>query len=186
MKNAAELIQSDFIDLLTYSKITGKSSWEEREECWFDAKRYSAKRAQRIWNTKNAGKEITHLDSHGYIAPKILGISFLLHRVIWIRETGEWPKGDIDHINGNIVDNRWENLRDVTHSDNLRNQKLSIANSSGATGVYFDLRTSKWVSQISIGKKTYFLGRFSTFEEAVIARKAAETKYGFGPNHGRI
>jgi hypothetical protein len=56
--------------------------------------------------------------------------------------TGEWPEADVDHINRKPSDNRWNNLRDVSRSDNLHNREVT-------SGVYWAARDSVWVATIS-------------------------------------
>jgi len=97
-----------------------------------------------------------------------------LHR--WIMGFPEKGKY-IDHINNNNLDNRKENLRIVTNSDNLKNSKLRIDNKTGCKGVSFDKSRNKWSAQIKINYKKIDLGRFASFDEAVKARKEAELKY---------
>ena len=65
------------------------------------------------------GKEVGYLDkSTGYRYVEINGISYYSHRLIWFMHYGTWPKGQIDHINGIKDDNRIENLREATASEN--------------------------------------------------------------------
>jgi hypothetical protein len=96
---------------------------------------------------------------------------------------GDEPQ-DIDHINGNRRDNRIANLRAVDRRENMRNARLRSNNTSGIVGVTFSRDRKKWVAQINDGK-VRSLGRFDKFEDAVEARKAAERRAGFHPNHGR-
>lgn len=107
------------------------------------------------------------------------------HRLAFIFMTGSYPKGVVDHINGDGFDNRWDNLRDVSQAVNARNCKLSKNNTSGITGVYFDKSRSKWAASIKVNKKVISLGRFDTIEEAAAIRKDAERNYLFHANHGR-
>jgi len=81
-----------------------------------------------------------------------------------------------DHINRNRLDNRKCNLRAVTHDVNARNTNISKNNTSGYKGVT-KTPDGKFVSQISVGRKNYYLGRFNTAEEAYVARLAGEEKY---------
>ena len=69
------------------------------------------------------GKVVTSLDSHGYIRVSYKGKRYLGHRVAYFLMKGYLPDGDIDHINGDRSDNRWDNLRKVTRSENLHRQK---------------------------------------------------------------
>lgn len=90
---------------------------------------------------------------------------------------GVWPKGQIDHVNGNRLDNRICNLRDATHAENQRNSKRPKSNTSGIKGVYWDKRSKKWGAHIRFGNKMLNLGRFSEKEDAAAAYKLAALKY---------
>lgn len=98
--------------------------------------------------------------------------------------TGEDPN-DIDHINGDPSDNRFVNLRNVSHQDNGRNMKLNKASTSGCPGVGFDKRRNVWCARIHLNYRNKFLGQFKSFDEAVAARRAAEVEFGFHENHGQ-
>ena len=74
-------------------------------------------------------------------------------------------------------DNRKENLRVVTRSQNNANMGLRVHNTSGCTGVTWHSTRKQWISRISIDKKDIFLGWFNDYDEAVKARKEAEEKY---------
>ena len=99
---------------------------------------------------------------------------------------GEWPRHEIDHINGDPSDNRICNLRDVTHKVNGLNQKIPAHNKSGIIGVSWHNSTKKWAATITVSKKQLHLGVFDTIEQARDARSLAERKYGFHKNHGRV
>ena len=97
-----------------------------------------------------------------------------LHR--WIMDFPE--KGNyVDHINHNTLDNRKENLRVVSNSDNLKNSRIRIDNKTGYKGVRFDRFRNKWSAEIKVNYKKIHLGRYEKFEDAVRARKNAEIKY---------
>ena len=83
----------------------------------------------------------------------------------------------IDHINHKRNDNRKENLRKSTISENMRNVKVKSNNTSGYTGVVWNKVRNKWMSRITFKKKKIFLGYFDNIEDAVKARKNAEEKY---------
>lgn len=72
----------------------------------------------------------------------------------------------VDHINGNGLDNRRSNLRLATPSQNSRNSKKPITNTSGYKGVTFCKNTGKWVGQIKENNKNHYLGSYDTPEEA--------------------
>lgn len=105
------------------------------------------------------------------------------HRLAWLYMTGEFPKGEIDHINHNGVDNRWCNLRDVTKLENLKNMSAYSNNTSGVAGIYWHKLREKWMAGIKLNGKSKCLGYFDSFFDAVCVRKSAEKIYGFHKNH---
>jgi hypothetical protein len=85
------------------------------------------------------------------------------------------PKGfDIDHINGNKLDNRRENLRIASRSLNMHNVPKRVTNTSGYKGVTWHKAANKWCAQIMINYKNHYLGLFENIEEAVRARRKKE------------
>ena len=109
-----------------------------------------------------------------------------MHRVLWVTFNGPIPEGmDIDHINGDRLDNRPENLRIVTRKENMRNSKRYVTNISGVTGVGWVNRESKWRAKVMIDYKMKHLGYYDDWFEAVCARMSANNRYGFHENHGR-
>ena len=99
------------------------------------------------------------------INPKIGRRLVAMHRQILSAS----PEMDIDHINGNGLDNRRCNLRECTHSDNMRNQKLKSTNKIGYKGVYWNKVNQKYVAAISCRSQPKYLGSFDTAEEAARA-----------------
>ena len=83
----------------------------------------------------------------------------------------------VDHINGNGLDNRRENLRIVTQQQNAFNRAIQTNNTSGHKGVSLVKRNNKWLARIGFNGKRIVLGTFDSYEEAVEARKIAEIKY---------
>jgi len=120
----------------------------------------------------------------GYIVMNVDYCKYSAHRLAFLYMNGELPKIQTDHINGVRSDNRWDNLREVTASENQQNQRKSKRNKSGFTGVSWDKQTSKWHAQIMAGNKVIHLGHFDEKKDAIKARAAANIKYGFHPNHG--
>lgn len=98
----------------------------------------------------------------------------LLHRVL----LGE-PKGcHVDHINGDTLDNRRANLRVASYTLNQANRhRLNRNNTSGIRGVAFVPHCGRWQARIMVNRKSLHLGRFSTREEAIATRRAAEIKF---------
>lgn len=167
--------------LLRYEPETGKLYWKSRP-----AEIFSSEKSAKTWNRRFAEKEaFTHSNKQGYRRGSILGKNYLAHRVIWLLVTGEWPAADVDHIHGVQAGNEHSNLRSVSHLENGRNQCIPSNNKSGVNGVYWHKRAGKWQANIAVLGKTKYLGLFDDLAAAAIARKSAEGRYGFHPNHGR-
>lgn len=115
--------------------------------------------------TAKAGSVAGSLNDQGYLLVMVDGRNQRVHRIAWLLETGAWPTYDIDHINGNRSDNRFSNLRDVTTSVNIQNQKqTNKATKSGFLGVRKD--RNRWAAQIQLNGKNLHVGMFDTPEEA--------------------
>lgn len=173
--------------LLDYDPETGVLTWRHRGLEWFTAgPGRSLANVAACWNSKFAGKPALATDNgQGYASGKCLGKTLKAHRVIWAIVHGAWPDGEIDHINGDPMDNRLCNLRCVSHGENMRNQKRRADNSSGVAGVYLVPGYSRWRAQIKLHGKRFHLGYFATFEEAASAKAEAEERAGYHENHGR-
>ncbi len=106
-------------------------------------------------------------------------LAILLHREILARTLGEplTSTQHCDHVNGDGLDNRRENLRLASPLENGRNRRIGRNNTSGVTGVYWDKVNSKWVAFIKTANKPVYLGRFDELEDAAQARQTAEREY---------
>jgi hypothetical protein len=98
------------------------------------------------------------------------------HTLVWLMFHNELPSLLIDHINGIPSDNRIENLRLATNSQNLANRGKPKNNTSGYKGVYLHNQTKKWVASIKHLGKKYALGCFAKPEDAHNAYKAASLR----------
>lgn len=96
-----------------------------------------------------------------------------LHRLIM----SPLPEQEVDHINHIPYDNRKENLRIVSRSQNQMNTMTSTRNTSGVKGVHWDKDMNKWRVRITVDGKRISLGFYSDINEAAKARKEAEIKY---------
>ena len=123
---------------------------------------------ERIYLRRTDGKwkvvENKSNNGHGYCQVKLNGTKILYHVIIWILSTGkDIPQGlEIDHINGNKIDNRIENLRLVTSRGNSQNMEKH----RDGKLVGFYKRDKKYYSQIQINSKIIYLGYFKTKQEA--------------------
>lgn len=112
---------------------------------------------KRVGNTHPSGHRNVMVD----------GKTYSEHRLIWFFVMGEWPKGDIDHINGDPADNRIGNLRDVSTQTNMQNERKARKNNkSGYLGVHWKEKVQKWGACISVSRKKHHLGYFDSPEAA--------------------
>lgn len=132
------------------------------------------------------GSEAGYATDRGYIEIKLSGKVLKAHRLAWVLVYGTWPDGFIDHINGNRADNRIENLRVATRTENQRNSRLRTDNKSGVRGVRWAAREQKWHATIKNGGVSKFLGSFASKSDAIAARRDAEieTFGGFSRDYG--
>ena len=111
---------------------------------------------------------------HGYLQTRVAGTAYLNHRLAWLYIYGYFPENNIDHINRNKKDNRIENLREVSHTCNLRNTGNPKNNTSGVKGVCRYKTTNKWKAFIKTDGEEKYLGVYENFCNAVCARLAGE------------
>ena len=127
-----------------------------------------------------AGLQAGRVNPNGYRQVRINYVSYYTSRVIWKMQTGEDPQEkEIDHINGDRQDNRWNNLRLATRAENVANKPKSTGDLNLPKGVYHAPTPGKYRACIKIKQKTIHLGTFTTPEEAGKAfRKASEKVFG--------
>lgn len=116
-----------------------------------------------------AGTRAGWHDDDGYLLIRVEGTLYQGHRLIWLHQTGEWPKGVVDHRNLKPSDNRWENLRDVRKRVNQENRhRAGKNNKSGLLGV--SPNGNRWSATINTSeggvRKHHYLGTFDTPEQA--------------------
>lgn len=115
------------------------------------------------------------INDAGYVTSNPFGKHLRMHMLVMNKKDRSDGK-DIDHINHNTKDNRKENLRIIEHYQNITHCITYSNNTSGRKGVSWDKSRSKWMATITYNKKTYHLGRFENFEDAVRAREDAEKR----------
>lgn len=113
----------------------------------------------------------------GYRFVTVDGRKYLAHRLAWLHVNGVWPTGDLDHINRNRDDNRIENLRPASRSENMSNGVMRRDNKSGVKGVTWHAGSSKWRAVIQKNGKQIQIGMFDDIEEAAAAYKAAAERF---------
>jgi hypothetical protein len=141
-------VEKEMFERLVYLPRTGKVLWVNHPR----------------WPSYS-GREAGNVNQAGYRKLKFCTKQYLVHRVAWLLHYGVWPKGDIDHIDGNSLNNKIENLRDVPHNINIQNRKAAtIKNKTGFLGVV--KRRNKYAAHIHRNGKQIYLGLFDTPELA--------------------
>ena len=151
------LTQAELLKLCSYDRDTGKFN-------------------NRTYSTNQAGYE--HI--------KVGGRLYVSHRLAWLYSYGEWPRSELDHINGVKNDNRLSNLRQVNRSQNMQNLKGARRdNKTGVLGVCLHKASGKYRAQIQKAGVKYDLGVFSTVEEARSIRElAVASMFTHAPHQG--
>lgn len=124
------------------------------------------------------GSAIGTVKPKGYVVAVVDGKPYRVHHLIWVYHKGYFAD-ELDHINRIRSDNRIENLRECSHSQNLGNSRARVHKYKGVT---FCKYTNKWRAQLN-----GHLGRFNTIEDAALAyNKAAEIHYGEFANLNKV
>lgn len=182
MKRAKDTVDIELLRAaVSYDPKTGAFTWLERP-----ADHFKTTRGASTANASFAGKPaFIYLNNHGYKMGGLFNKKISAHRAAFALMMGRWPVEEIDHINGDRADNRWKNLREASAFQNHQNQKIHRDNTSGVMGVSWNKAAEKWVAYIQANGAFFHLGRFACKTAAVVARRAAELKFGFHENHGR-
>jgi hypothetical protein len=120
-------------------------------------------------NRISVGDRAGCLGVNGYWSIRLDGNLYYEHRLAWLWHHGKFPDIDLDHIDGDKWNNRIENLREATMSENIANSRLSQANHSGRKGVSWNKRLGRWHAYIVVSGKRKHLGFFETLDEASAA-----------------
>ena len=145
---------------IDYDPITGGLKWRETQ-------------SKKIKTGDDAGY-ITKHRGGGYRRVYLNGIGYMAHKLAWLHYYGQWPSDQIDHINRVRSDNRIENLREATQSENQANRKIASHNKSGFKGVTKHQR--KWAASIRKNRLRIHIGVFDTPQEAHAAYCEAANK----------
>jgi hypothetical protein len=161
LSKAADNLSADRLrSLLSYDPLTGIFRWLV---------------ARRNWVTP--GEQAGYTALNGYVSLQLCGTRYAAHRLAWLYMTGEWPRGQLDHVNANRSDNRWGNLREADGSQNQANRRRAINNTSGFKGVSQRVDDAKWVAQIKVRGRSIYLGRYETPREAHDAYRTAAVEH---------
>jgi hypothetical protein len=138
-------------ELLHYAPVTG--IWTRRV---------------RTTNSVKVGDVVGCIHRFGDRIINISGHRFRASRLAWFYMKSEWPKGDVDHINGDRADDRWQNLREASRAQNSMNVRMRVDNISGFKGVRWLRGRCKWPARIKLDGRERNVGYFDTAERAFI------------------
>ena len=125
---------------------------------------------------RKVGDTLSSLTDKGYLRSSVGGKSYRVHRLVFLYHHGYMPI-QVDHIDGNRMNNKIENLRAATSSQNNQNRKA--ISSSGIKGVVWHKQSNKWVASICVNRNSVHLGSFISIEEAaLVANKARQSAHG--------
>lgn len=152
--------------LLHYDPKTGRVTWLVSSGGWIKAGERAGSLAPSHHDDPDANwRRVICID----------GTRYLASRLIWFYMTGRWPKKQIDHKNGNTLDNRWKNLREASNAQNMYNRGLRTDNTSGFKGV--SKRNGRYVTQIKVNGKLLYIRGFTTREQAAAAYRQLAIKH---------
>jgi HNH endonuclease len=158
-------------ELLHYDPETGNFTWRVRV-----ARRvHVGDVAGSVCRDRLRGGHIAHAYRRNTIGGGRHGRRYPAHRLAWLYMTGEWPGGDLDHIDRNPTNNRWANLRLATNSQNQANTVAWATGTSGFKGVNW--KNGAWWARISVRRRRAFLGCFDTPGSAALAYAIAAEKH---------
>lgn len=168
--------QARLRELFDYDADTGALIWRVRPQSDF-----KNQRACSIFNAMYSGSVAGSIDkANGSVYVTIDAVRFLAHRLAYTYVHGVCPvELQIDHVNGNRLDNRIENLRLATAAENMQNVGKHRDNSSGHRGVHWCKQSKKFIAQVQANGKRKRLGSFNTAEEAAaVYAQAAKQLHG--------
>lgn len=153
-----QITQARLMELLVYDSSSGRFTW----------RRAMGSRAV-------GGAPAGSLTAAGYWCIRLDGRLYQAHRLVWLWLHGEWPCYQIDHINGNRLDNRAANLRDIPNR--LNRQNMHAARRDSRTGILgVGKYQGRYAARIRVDRKSVFLGTYESQRAAEAAYLAAKSQ----------
>lgn len=153
---AKAISHEELLTVLNYDQNTGEFAWRDT-----------------LPNFSKYKAEVGHIDTRGRRYINIKRKSYAAHQLAVFYVTGQWPQRYVAPLNGNYLDLRYENLREISSQETARTRKARANASSGSTGVSWDSSRSRWVAYITINYKRRHLGYFKNKEDAAAAYESA-------------
>jgi len=158
VRKRRRITHARLIEMLDYDSETGEFRWRER-----------------VSRSVKAGEVAGLINGDGYRLIAIKGREYRAHQLAWFYMTGRWCSTIIDHRDGNPSNNRWDNLRRATVSQNNANRPMHRNNKCGYKGVT-QTPSGRWRANINKNRQRHHLGIFATPEEAHAAYAEAAGK----------
>ena len=153
------ITQKELKEILYYNQDTGEFFWKI-------SPRYDV----------NVGDKAGY-NHNGYTRLTIKCKKYLTHRLAWLYVYGEFPTGDIDHIDNNRNNCKINNLRIANKSNNVHNRKIQANNTSGVKGVLWSKAAKKWMVRVGINNDRMYFGVWEDLEFAELVAQEARAKY---------
>ena len=176
-------------ECVDYDEFSGILYWKCRSLNHFNCERIC-----NSWNAKFAGEVCGSIrrEKRKSAGTKYIEITltengtrktYFAHRLIWLYMIGEFPE-QVDHIDGDGLNNKWKNLKLATNIENSMNCRMSKNNTSGFNGISWHKRDEVWSVSIRINGNLIHGGSFTNINDAISKREQLNINYGFHPLHG--
>lgn len=143
-----------------YDATTGDLIWKERPRDHFNTDA-----VHKMWNTRFSGTHAGSRSEKGYLRVLIDMRAYMAHRIIWLLVYATWPRDQIDHKDGDRANNKLDNLREASPSENQRNRKKDSYTTGEYKGVR-QLRSGRFIARIVVDGRRLCSGTFLYQEEA--------------------
>ena len=172
--------RADILDAAKQAVTVDRAATHGEAETFRELLRYNSIDGELYWKATNSPRATAGslagclCKRTGYRLVRVNGKLLRAHRIVWAIVKGDVPD-EIDHINGDRADNRIENLRRASRSENNQNRGTASNNTSGFIGVSFEKTRGKWSAKIQAFGRAFHLGRFNSAEDAAAAYEAAKS-----------
>ena len=157
--------------MLTQNRLTSMLEYNDKtgDFIWLDDRSQKAKRGD------FAGTQ----DKRGHLYTRIDGVPHKNQNLAYLYKWGNLPKGTLEHIDGNKLNNRMDNLREiVTKRSRARARPKRVRKEHEETGIYYHFRECKWAANIRVKGRGKHLGYYFFKQDALDAVEKAKVMYG--------
>lgn len=178
-----ELTSDTLRECVVYDPSTGIFTWRPDRP----SHHFKNKHGMAIWKSRYAGKRAGKSGhTNGYRRIALWGKDYYAHRLVFLYMTGKWPAEEVDHLDGDRLNNRWDNLIETNRKGNCVNKSMSSINKSGCNGVSWCGTANKWRATAVRNRKSIHLGYFKCYHDAVDAREGWQSSQeDYTKRHGK-